>query len=176
MLKGTMIDGFISMWPREFCDTRQKGKNRLLIWDFPDLQKPGVYVLYRDEEPYYIGKAEKLRKRLFAHSNHTTDRYYNFWNLFSAFVVKDKKYLSEVETILIAAMPTANSATPRMRKIKMPEEVTAQMKRVRKHQADPWTRKEFAQLLKISRQIRQMMRVPKKKKKHAPTTAKKARK
>ena len=29
------------------------------------------------------------------------------------FVVKDKKYLADVERILIAAMPTANSARPR---------------------------------------------------------------
>jgi hypothetical protein len=90
---------------------------------------------------------------LHAHANQTTDRYYNFWNLFSAFVVKDKKYLDEVETILIAAMPTANSATPKLPKIAMPDTVTSQIRRLRRHQADPPTLKEFAALMKISRGI-----------------------
>jgi GIY-YIG catalytic domain len=161
--KGTMIEGFISMWPREICDIRQKGKNRLFLWDFPELQKPGVYVLYRDDQPYYIGKSDKLRRRLHAHANQTTDRYYNFWNLFSAFVVRHKKYLNDVESILIAAMPTANSATPKMPKIKMPGHMAAQVRRIRTNLADPTTRKEFAQLLKMSRDIRRYVKASKKK-------------
>jgi hypothetical protein len=165
MLKGTMIDGFISMWPREVCDIRPQGTKRLFIRDFPELKKPGVYVLYREDQPYYIGQAEFLRRRLHAHANQTTDRYYNFWNLFSAFTVRNKKYLAEVETILIAAMPTANSATPRMRKIPMPETVTSQIRRLRKHQADPLTLKEFAALMKISRGIQRATAKKKKKRK-----------
>jgi hypothetical protein len=153
MKKGIMIDGFISMWPREICDIRQKGEGYLFIRNVPELQKPGVYVLYRDDQPYYIGQASVLRRRLRAHASQTTDRYYNFWNLFSAFIVRDKKYLDEVETILIAAMPTANSATPKLRRIPMPRPLTSQIRLVRKHQADPLTRKEFATLLKVSRKI-----------------------
>ena len=153
MVKGTMIDGFISMWPREACDIRPKGEGRLFIRGVPELQKPGVYVLYREDQPYYIGQAEVLRRRLYAHANQTTDRYYNFWNLFSAFIVRDKKYLDEVETILIAAMPTANSATPKLRRVPMPRTLTSQIRLVRKHQADPPTRREYATLLKLSRRI-----------------------
>jgi hypothetical protein len=37
---------------------------------------------------------------------------YNFWTHFSAFVVEDVAHRNELEGILIAAMPTANSATP----------------------------------------------------------------
>jgi DNA-binding transcriptional regulator YiaG len=151
--KGRMIQGFISMWPREVCDIRQKGEGRLFIRECPYLRKPGVYVLYRDDHPYYIGRAEVLHRRIHAHANTTTDRYYNFWNLFSAFVVRDKRYLAEVESILIAAMPTANSSMPRMTKIRMPFRVTAQIRSIRKHQAEPLTRKEFASLLKISRRL-----------------------
>lgn len=153
MTKGLMIERFISMWPREVCDIRAEGESRLFIRNFAELQKPGVYVLYREDQPYYIGQAEILRSRLHAHANQTTDRYYNFWNLFSAFIVRDKKYLDEVETILIAAMPTANSATPKLPKIPMPDTVTSQIRRLRKHQADPPTRKEFAALVKLSRGI-----------------------
>ncbi|MGB8887322.1 MAG: GIY-YIG nuclease family protein [Candidatus Korobacteraceae bacterium] len=153
MAKGTMIEGFISMWPREVCDVRQAGEKRLFIRCFQELQKPGVYVLYREDQPYYIGRAEVLWHRLHAHANQTRDRYYNFWNLFSAFVVRDRKYLAEVESILIAAMPTANSSIPRMTKIRMPNGMTSQIRGLRKHQADPPMRREFAALLKISRQI-----------------------
>src|ERR1019366_8435992 len=54
------------------------------------------------------GKAELLWKRLHAHANQSTDRYYNFWNFFSAFVVRDKKYLAEVESILRSEMGRRN--------------------------------------------------------------------
>jgi hypothetical protein len=41
----------------------------------------------------------------------------------SAFAVEDKNQRDELEAILIAAMPTANSAKPRLPKEKMPREV-----------------------------------------------------
>jgi GIY-YIG catalytic domain len=153
MKKGVRIEGFISMWPREACDITPEGESRLFMHGVPELQGPGVYVLYRDDQPHYIGQAKVIRQRLHAHANQTTDRYYNFWNLFSVFLVKDEKYLDEVETILIASMPTANSATPKLRKIPMPPSLTSQIRLIRKHQADPLTRKDFASLLKISRRI-----------------------
>lgn len=56
-----------------------------------------------------------LQLQLRAYANHTGDRYYNLWNLFCAYVVPNKKYLNQVEGILIAAMPSAqNSSTPWM--------------------------------------------------------------
>ena len=110
-----------------------------------------MYVLYRDDVPHYIGQAEKLYRRLHDHANKSTDRYFNFWNFFSAFVVADKKYLPEVEKILIAAMPTANSSTPRMNRVGMPKTIAARIRGIRRHETDPVTRKDFAALQKFLR-------------------------
>jgi hypothetical protein len=148
-----MIERFISMWPREICDLREVGQRSLFIKGFPELNEPGVYVLYRDEHPYYIGKAQKLFNRIHDHANKSTDRYYNFWNFFSAFVVTNEKHSAEVEKILIAAMPTANSSMPRMSKVNLPKDIVARMRRIRRHQTDPVTRQDFAELLKRMREL-----------------------
>ena len=150
MTSSKIVTGFVSMWPREVCDLRAKDENRLFIRFYEPLKKPGVYVLYRDEHPYYIGRAKLLSKRIFAHANKTTDRYYNFWNMFSVFVVADAKYIADVERILIAAMPTANSSTPRMTKIGLPNYIVRQVREIRKHQANPVTKKELVALLKAA--------------------------
>ena len=42
---------FFRMWPRALFHMKE-GKEVLKA-----LNKPGVYVLYRDDEPYYIGKS-----------------------------------------------------------------------------------------------------------------------
>jgi hypothetical protein len=80
-----------------------------------NLRNPGVYILYRDDKPYYIGKTKKtLFRRLKNHALNPNGRRYNFWNYFSAFVIKDDTdHIDEVEAILISAMPTANSAKPK---------------------------------------------------------------
>ena len=80
------------------------------------LSKPGVYVLYRDDTPYYVGKAKRLRSRLWSHAIQPTSRYYNFWNYFSVFAVDDAKTQGRLEGILIAAMPPAKGAKPTMKK------------------------------------------------------------
>jgi len=87
------------------------------------LEGPGVYILYRDDEPYYIGRATKLRSRLWSHAIQAEGRYFHFWNFFSAFAVPNRKHRDELEGVLIAAMPTANSANPRVQREQMPREV-----------------------------------------------------
>jgi hypothetical protein len=142
---------YASMWPREVCDLHDKDKRRLFIRDSPDLRQPGVYVLYRDDHPYYIGKALRLGKRIWEHANHPFDRRYNFWNMFSAFVVSDKKYLNDVEGILIAAIPTGNNSTPRIPKVRLPSYVVQQLKQIQRHQANPVTRREFESIMRALR-------------------------
>jgi len=92
--------------------------------------KPGVYVLYRDEHPYYIGKATKsLFRRIRDHALNINDRYYNFWNHFSAFVVPNANHIEEIEGILIASIAiTANSSTPKIAKIRMPKDIAERIK------------------------------------------------
>jgi hypothetical protein len=104
------------MWPREIFDIKP-----LRIKEIPHLGSPGVYILYRNDFPHYIGRATKLSTRLHDHANKSTDPYFNFWNFFSAFVVDDKKHLAQVEGILIASMPTANRAVPRIERMILPK-------------------------------------------------------
>jgi len=68
----TIVGGYARMWPREvffrFPALKSAGTKRkiALAKDLDFLEKPGVYILYRDDEPYYIGQATKLRDRLWA--------------------------------------------------------------------------------------------------------------
>jgi hypothetical protein len=112
------------MWPREVFDSFEHLSSKKALQPHKGLEildKPGVYVLYRDAIPYYVGQAGKLRYRLFAHANIPNDRYCNFWNFFSVFVVENKHHRDEIEGILIAAMPTANSTKPKLLKQGFPE-------------------------------------------------------
>ncbi len=100
---------FIRMWPRALFHMKD-GMKVLNV----TLTAPGVYVLYREDQPYYIGKTSTtLLNRLRNHALKPNARRYNFWNYFSAFEIEDASHRDEVEAILISAMPTANSARPR---------------------------------------------------------------
>ncbi len=109
---------YFRMWPRALFHM-PKGKEFLMT----HLSSPGVYVLYRDREPYYVGKTSKaLGKRLRTHALRPNRRYYNFWNYFSAFEIKGEKGEEErakIEAILISAMPTANSSKPKLARKKL---------------------------------------------------------
>jgi hypothetical protein len=82
-----------------------------------------VYVLYRDDVPYYVGKATTLRRRLWSHANRPNSKYYNFWSYFSIFAIEDVAIRNQLEGVLIAAMPTANGAKPRIKKAQLPSDV-----------------------------------------------------
>src|SRR5260370_18280646 len=115
-----LVSKHLRMWPREIFDRVDiigKGKNRLLEGE---LKQPGVYVLYRDDRPYYVGQAENMRGRISSHATNPTNRLYHLWDFFSAFVIKDEGLRSQVEGILIAAMPTANNANPKLTTHPMP--------------------------------------------------------
>lgn len=104
-----MAQQFFRMWPRALFHNKQ-GK----AFIDEHLKGPGVYILYRDDKPYYIGKTGAgLNKRLVEHSLKPNSRLYNFWNYFSAFEIGDPDDRDEIEAILISAMPTANSSRPK---------------------------------------------------------------
>jgi predicted GIY-YIG superfamily endonuclease len=114
------------MWPRSLFKKKSKGKLLIKI-EVEELEQPGVYVLYKGDELYYVGKANRLMSRLHDHANKVTDDYYAHWDYFSAFVLvgelaDTKQKLAELEAILIAAMPRAtNRATPRFKRIPIPK-------------------------------------------------------
>ncbi len=128
--KRFIVTKYAKMWPREVFDIMDG--NKLLPELRALLNSSGVYVLYRDEHPYYVGKTiNKLFNRIYDHANKPKDRYYNFWNFFSAFVVSEEKLIDEVEGILIAAMPTDNSAIRRIKKIHLPNNVARKIRNQR---------------------------------------------
>jgi hypothetical protein len=106
---------FFRMWPRALFHMKD---GKAVLED--SLKEPGVYVLYRDDVPYYIGKTGKpLITRLCQHALKPNARRYNFWNYFSAFEIKDQSHRDEIEAILISAMPTANSSRPKFERKKL---------------------------------------------------------
>ena len=131
---GKIVTGYARLWPREVFDIHKK--KELLIKQQKLLHGTGVCVLYRDDDPYYVGQtAGSLFERIHDHANKTTDKWYHLWNFFSAFHVP-KKHLDEVEAILIAAMPTANSANPRIAPVDLPREVRRILAERRRIDAD----------------------------------------
>jgi hypothetical protein len=127
-----LVSDYARMWPREIFDVMEEGRKKLFLRGRHDLDQPGVYILYRDEHPYYVGQAKSLYRRLHDHANKSTDRYFNFWNYFSAFVVPNPEQLDEVEGILIASMPTANRAVPRLHLIEFPPEAAKVLRSARR--------------------------------------------
>ena len=118
---------FVRMWPRALFQKKDENGRLLIKREVPELQRPGVYVLYKGDELYYVGKALKLFSRLHSHSNKVTDEYYAHWDYFSAFalaatVKSPGLKMAELEAILIAAMPRAtNRSTPRFSRVRIPK-------------------------------------------------------
>jgi hypothetical protein len=115
-----IVTKFARMWPRALFDGPKDAEWAEGVWS--ELSYPGVYVLYRDDHPYYVGQTKgRLYARIWAHANKPQARYFNFWNFVSAFVVPDKKHVDEVEALLITTIvATSNRATPKIKRITYP--------------------------------------------------------
>jgi hypothetical protein len=114
------VKQFFRMWPRALFHMPD-GRKFLRT----SLHGAGVYVLYRDDLPYYIGKTSKpLYKRMKSHALKPNWPRYNFWNHFSAFEISNSTHRDEVEAILISAMPTANSAKPKFERKRLDRAAT----------------------------------------------------
>ena len=126
---------FFRMWPRILFSQRDN-RGLLIKRAVPELQSAGVYMLYKGDELYYVGKARKLYSRLHDHSNKITDEYYAHWDYFSAFALADgvkeqAAKMTELEAILIAAMPRAtNRSTPRFERVRIPKSLMRSAKNV----------------------------------------------
>ena len=123
MAKRSIIEAYLKMWPRSALDLRDGSKLARPVWDF--FQKPGVYVLCRDDQPYYIGSSRTcIADRIYDHANQPKDNYNNFWNYFSVFIDPNVRNIPEVEGILIAAFPTENSSRPRFKRLTLSPRLT----------------------------------------------------
>lgn len=58
----------------------------------------GIYVLYKDGVPHYVGKAANLPSRIRAHLK---DRLQRKWDTFSLYVVRGDRYMKDVESLLL---------------------------------------------------------------------------
>jgi hypothetical protein len=74
--------------------------------------------------------------RIRDHANITADKFHNLWNFFSAFEVRNGPDRDEIEAVLIAAMPTANSANPRIHPLALPRKVIDALARRREIDVD----------------------------------------
>jgi hypothetical protein len=127
--KPRIVTGYVKMWPRAVFDMKEKNQHPVEVKDL--LQASGVYVLYRDDLPHYVGKATRLWRRLRAHAIRPRDRYYHFWNYFSAFVVPDPQHVDEIEGLLIASMPTENSAVRKIKRVHLPAAIAKKLHALR---------------------------------------------
>ena len=148
------VEQYARVWPREifYClvpnQTGSRRRTIVLAKGLELLNAPGVYVLYRDDIPYYVGQAaNKLRYRLWEHACAPGARYHNFWNYFSAFVIRDTQLRNLVEGILIAAMPTANGARPLLKKTPFPALMTKMTRDLYRYQVNP--RLEFEKMNRL---------------------------
>jgi predicted GIY-YIG superfamily endonuclease len=136
-----LVGKFIRMWPRAIFSTPaelkgERGKRPAIARTIRALELPGVYILYRDDVPFYVGQTKgKLRSRLRAHANGVGSLRGYFWNYFSAFLVKDPSHIDEVEAILIAAMPSVitNGAKPKLPREKMEMATRKVMRELRRN-------------------------------------------
>ena len=135
-----LVSRYIRMWPRAVFSTPVQaeglpGKPPAIGMTIEELEKPGVYILYRDDVPFYVGQAKgKLRDRLRAHANSVGGLRTYFWNYFSAFIVENPGHIDEVEATLISAMPSiiSNSSKPRIKKVRMGPPTKELMRELRK--------------------------------------------
>lgn len=58
----------------------------------------GIYVLYKDGVPHYVGKAANLSWRI---RHHQKDRLKGKWDSFSLYVVRGDRFVKDVESLLL---------------------------------------------------------------------------
>ncbi|MGC1461019.1 MAG: GIY-YIG nuclease family protein [Terracidiphilus sp.] len=131
-----IVKKFIRMPPRAIFDTQEVGRLGSIARNIKELtENPGVYILYRDDVPFYVGKAEKsLFNRLHDHANGVSSNRSYFWNYFSAYILKDRHYIADLEAILISAMPSVimNSSRPNLDKMRKGKSTIKLMREMRK--------------------------------------------
>jgi hypothetical protein len=120
-----MIAAYIRKWPRTVYNLKDGNKPLESVRE-KLRQKPGIYILYQNDKPYYVGQAKNLWARIRRHATNQNAKHYYSWTHFSAFIVNDAQSIKELEGLIIAAFDTAavNSAKPRMTRILLPREAT----------------------------------------------------
>jgi hypothetical protein len=133
--QNNIVSKFIRMLPRAIFYEPEISQKGTIASNISELGKSGVYILYRDDVPFYVGKTEgTLFERLWVHANGVSSTRSYFWNYFSAFIVKNPRNIAEVEAILISAMPSVitNAARPKLQKVRKGISTIKLMRKMRK--------------------------------------------
>jgi len=70
-------------------------------------RKSGIYLLSKGKKLYYIGLSNKLASRL---KDHLDDKHRRKWDRFSLYSIGKKKYLKDVESILVRIIKPPGNA------------------------------------------------------------------
>jgi hypothetical protein len=62
----------------------------------------GVYILFHGSMPMYVGKGN-IRSRI--RTSARTDKRARFWDRFSWYALKDKRYMHEIEALVLQIFP-----------------------------------------------------------------------
>jgi len=63
----------------------------------------GIYALYKNEKPYYIGLTKDLHRRM---KRHLSDKHAGKWDKFVIFKIKKVRYLKDIETLIVNIIKT----------------------------------------------------------------------
>ena len=115
---------YVRAWPRAAVShfvpkKKRKGPYPPHLRKLELLDDPGIYVLYAaDGSVYYVGSGVGLGGRILTHVKPNSR--YSSWTHVSAFVINDALRRRQIESILIAALPTAKNSARYMRPYKLP--------------------------------------------------------
>lgn len=90
-----------------------EGLSGVVLEKFPEAfkavvgKKSGIYILTKQDKAYYVGLARKLRDRL---KRHLEDRHRGKWDSFSLYSIGRRKYLRDIESILIRVLRPEGNA------------------------------------------------------------------
>jgi Restriction Enzyme Adenine Methylase Associated/GIY-YIG catalytic domain len=92
--------------------------SRKLFSDFPESltdivsDQSGVYALYKNDQLFYVGLAEDLKRRI---KQHLKDKHAGSWSKFSLYLVRKPDHIKELETIIQrVSTPKGNVAQGRL--------------------------------------------------------------
>lgn len=111
-LQEDIVDGITAEVSNRLLSTGErimKDKSLKEILDKAMHNKPIIYALYNKYGLYYVGQSDSgSLKRVW---DHTVDRHAGKWNSFSVYRLSHKKYLDDLESILIRiARPKGNNS------------------------------------------------------------------
>ena len=108
-MRGSLIKGVLENIPSESFEFLEEAINDTMKGE------PGIYALYDKKKLYYVGLSINLKERVVKHTN---DRHANKWNNFSIYIFRKKKFIKDVETILLRVIdPPGNTVKGKIKKL-----------------------------------------------------------